>query len=157
MRKKLIITNIILILMLAFTNNFYCNTSIVEKKFFSNPDCINQVEAQEKLQNDLLLRVFSPYIAKAIENYYGEPRQFDLWNAKISNIKRLHKGSFNFKIMISVTTFKGAHNSPYGLETITLKIDDLGIHVIDFQHQKLTFIDTFQLSLSYFSFPLELK
>ncbi len=136
MRKKIIIINIFLIFMLVFNNNFCCTTHAIEKENFSNTDYINQVDSPEKLQKDLILSVFSPYIAKAIENYYGEPRQFDLWDAKILNIKRLNKGSFNFEIIISVTTFKGAHNPPYGLEITTIKIDDSGISVIDFKHQK---------------------
>ncbi|MCW6089668.1 DUF3888 domain-containing protein [Clostridium sporogenes] len=83
------------------------------------------------------MRVFSPYIAKSIENYYGEPRQFDLWDAKIINIKQLGSESFNFEIIISVTTFKGAHNPPYGLETVTIKLDDSGTHIINFNHQDI--------------------
>lgn len=68
---------------------------------------------------------------------YVEPRQFDLWDAKILNIKRLQKASFAFQIIISVTTFIGPHKSPYGLETTIVRVDDAGIHVVDFKHEKL--------------------
>jgi hypothetical protein len=121
----------------VFNNNFRCTAYAAHQINYSNTEYINQIDSPEKLQTDLLLSIFSPYVATAIENYYGEPRQFDLWNAKILNIKRLKKGSFNFEIIISVKTFKGAHNPPYGLETTTIRVDDLGIHVIDFNHQGL--------------------
>ncbi|AVP62701.1 DUF3888 domain-containing protein [Clostridium sporogenes] len=110
---------------------FYPNDSLI------NACNINKDQSYTKLENDLLIRVFSPYIAKSIENYYGEPRQFDLWDAKIINIKQLGSESFNFEIIISVTTFKGAHNPPYGLETVTIKLDDSGTHIINFNHQDI--------------------
>lgn len=133
MKGKNIIIFTITILTLAFINGFNC---IV---YANNNNATNLVnitsnEPQKKLQNDLLLRSFSPYIAKSIENYYGEPRQFALWDAKIINIKRLVSGPFNFEITISVTTFQGAHNPPYGLETVTIRLNDFGTHVVNFNH-----------------------
>ncbi|WP_080490461.1 DUF3888 domain-containing protein [Clostridium sporogenes] len=53
------------------------------------------------------------------------------------NIKRLEPGSFNFEIKISVTTFKGSHNPPYGLETVTIKLDDSGKHIVNFKHESM--------------------
>ncbi|MBV7273871.1 DUF3888 domain-containing protein [Clostridium sp. PL3] len=87
-----------------------------------------------------MLRFFSPYIKSAIESYYGEPRQFDLWDAKITSIKRLEFGSFNFETTISVTTFKGPPNPPYGLDMVTIRIDDTGIHVVNFKHKDVSYI-----------------
>lgn len=120
---------------MVFTNGFYSATYAKSNNTFFNAVYINENESQQKLENDLLLSIFSPYIAKAIENYYGEPRQFDLWDAKIISIKRLEPGSFYFEITISVTTFKGPHNPPYGLETTTIRLDATGIHVVDFKHK----------------------
>lgn len=137
MRKKFVIISSFLIILLVFSNNFCCNIYAAEKVNYLNNGYMNQIDSPEKLQTDLLIRIFSPYIGKAIENYYGEPRQFDLWNAKILKINRLQQGSFNFEIKISVKTFKGPHNPPYGLETTTIRIDDFGIRVIDFKHKKL--------------------
>lgn len=72
----------------------------------------------------------------AINNYYNESRQFDLFDAKVLNIERLRKGSFYFKITIQVVTFIGPHNPPYGIETITILQDTKGIRVIDFKHEE---------------------
>ncbi|KRU25951.1 hypothetical protein VT91_12150 [Clostridium sporogenes] len=133
MKKKLVIIMTIMFLTITFSTKSYC--TVYANNSVMNTSTITENESQKKLENDLILRVFSPYIAKAIENYYGEPRQFDLWDAKIINLKRLEPGSFNFEIKISVTTFKGPHNPPYGLETVTIKVDDSGTHVVNFNHK----------------------
>lgn len=136
MSKKFVIISAFLIILLIFSNNFCCKVYAAEKTNYLNNVYINQIDSPEKLQTDLLIRMFSPYISKAIENYYGEPRQFDLWSAKILSIKRLQQGSFNFEIKIAVRTFKGPHNPPYGLEITTIRVDTFGIRVIDFNHTK---------------------
>ncbi|KZL91840.1 DUF3888 domain-containing protein [Clostridium magnum] len=141
MRKKLVIIFTIILFTIAFTNRFCSTTYANDKNTFFNAVNINQDESQEKLENDLLLSVFTPYISKAIENYYGELRQFDLWDAKIISIKRLEPGTFNFETMISVATFKGPHNPPYGLEMVTIRFDDTGIHVVNFKHKDVSFYD----------------
>ncbi|MGE5626895.1 MAG: DUF3888 domain-containing protein [Solirubrobacterales bacterium] len=66
------------------------------------------------------MRTFLPYIIKSIKNYYGESRQFDLWDAKIIDIIRLTPESFNFEITTSVNTFSGPTNPPYGLKTVII-------------------------------------
>jgi len=135
MKKKLVIIITIIFLTIVLSNKSYYK--VYANSFMINVPTITENESQRKLENDLLLRILSPYIDKAIENYYGESRQFDLWNAKITNIKRLEPGSFNFEITVSVTTFKGPHNPPYGLETVTIKFDDFGTHIINFNHKSL--------------------
>lgn len=137
MRKRIAKIFTIILLAIIFTISFYSTSYANDNNSFLNVVNINQNESSQKLENDLLLRAFSPYISKSIENYYGEPRQFDLWDAKIINIKRLTPGSFNFEITISVNTFKGPHNPPYGLETVTIRLDDTGTHVVDFQHKDI--------------------
>ena len=79
------------------------------------------------------MRLLSPYIYKAIKNYYGEIRQYT--DAKIINIKRLEPGSFNFETTVSVLTFTGPHNPPYGLETITIRFGSECVDIIDFKHK----------------------
>lgn len=135
MKKKLVIIITIIFLTIVLSNKSYYK--VYANSFRINVPTITENESQRKLENGLLLRILLPYIDKAIENYYGEPRQFDLWDAKIMNIKRLEPESFNFEITVSVTTFKGPHNPPYGLETVTIKIYDSGTHIIKFNHKSL--------------------
>ncbi|MDS1002082.1 DUF3888 domain-containing protein [Clostridium sporogenes] len=135
MKKKLVIIITIIFLTIVLSNKSYYK--VYANSFRINVPTITENESQRKLENGLLLRILSPYIDKAIENYYGESRQFDLWDVKITNIKRIETGSFNFEITVSVTTFKGPHNPPYGLETVTIKFDDFGTHIINFNHKSL--------------------
>jgi len=78
----------------------------------------------------LLLNVFMPYISEAIQQYYGESRQYD--NGKILSVK---PKLFAHEIVVEVETFTGPHNPPYGIETITLLLDSGKIEVTGFQHR----------------------
>lgn len=92
-------------------------------------------ENQEQLAYDTLLTTLSPHITKAILNYYGEPKQYGLYDAKILNIKRLDEGSFVFDVIVQIKTFEHAHNPPYGLETITMHVDSSDVTVSKYEHK----------------------
>ncbi len=89
---------------------------------------------QEELYKNSILSLTYPYISKAIENYYGVPKQFGLYDAKILSIKSPTE-HFEFDITIQVRTFTGAHNPPYGIETITVRTSPIGTKVIYFNHK----------------------
>jgi hypothetical protein len=88
-----------------------------------------------KLIYDTLITSLDPSIQKEIINYYGYPKQYGLYDAKILSITREHEGSFDFNAEVQVTTFEHAHDPPYGKETMTFKIDPLGVKTISFQHE----------------------
>lgn len=91
--------------------------------------------SQGKMVQDFLLVMLYPYMAQAIEQYYGKPKQFELHTAKIIDIKRFtEKGQFYFEIKVQVRTFEGPHNPPYGFETITMVNDLSGITITNFEH-----------------------
>lgn len=75
----------------------------------------------ENLQ-DTLLTLLTPAIDQAVKDEYGEPKQFDLFNAKIESIGRPYSGGFHFIIKVTIQTFEGAHNPPYGKDTFTFDI-----------------------------------
>jgi hypothetical protein len=75
-----------------------------------------------KLIYDTLITTLDPSIQKEIINYYGYPKQYGLYDAKILSIIR-HEGQFGFITKVQVTTFEHAHDPPYGKETMTFKID----------------------------------
>lgn len=92
-------------------------------------------DSREKTIQDFLLAILSPYIDQAIEQYYGERKQYALYIAKIVDIRRFsEKGQFNFEIKVKVMTFEGPHNPPYGFETITIVNDSSKITVTKFEH-----------------------
>ncbi|MCH7321595.1 DUF3888 domain-containing protein [Solibacillus sp. MA9] len=88
-----------------------------------------------KLIYDTLITTLDPSIQKEIINYYGYPKQYGLYDAKILSITREHEGSFGFNAEVQVTTFEHAHDPPYGKETITFNISPFGIKTISFQHE----------------------
>lgn len=87
-----------------------------------------------KLIYDTLLTTLDPFIQKEIINYYGYPKQYGLYDAKILSINR-HEGQFGFITKVEVTTFEHAHDPPYGKETITFNIDPFGVKTISFKHE----------------------
>lgn len=128
MKKKIYVYVIIFATITIFATGAYISHS---------EDYLNDIsESTEELYKDFLLSRLSSYMIDAINNYYNESRQFDLFDAKVLNIERLRKGSFYFKITIQVVTFIGPHNPPYGIETITILQDTKGIRVIDFKHEE---------------------
>jgi hypothetical protein len=92
-------------------------------------------EPEYKRVHDTLLTTLNPYIGQAVIKYYGESKQYGLYDAKILNIERPHEGGFTFKVKVQVTTFEHAHSPPYGIETVTMEVDSSGIEVTDFQHR----------------------
>lgn len=82
------------------------------------------------LYKEYILSSLYPHIRRAIEEYYGESRQY--MNAEILDIK---KENGNYELKVRVTTFMGPHNPPYGLETMTIVNDGSGIYVKDFIHE----------------------
>lgn len=87
---------------------------------------------QQALYEDYILSTLFPYINEAIKQYYGEDRQF--MNAGILDIKK-EFGYYELKVRI--TTFVGAHNPPYGLDTMTIVKDRSEIYVKDYIHEEM--------------------
>ncbi|SES44932.1 Protein of unknown function [Psychrobacillus sp. OK032] len=95
----------------------------------------NETEIDYKLIYDALLTTLDPYITEEIINYYGYPKQYGLYDAKIISVIRETEGGFSFKVKVQVTTFEHAHNPPHGKETITFDISPFGVKVFEFKHE----------------------
>lgn len=80
--------------------------------------------------------LLNPYIRVAIDNYFGEPTQYALYDATIKEISQVNN-DFIYKVTISVPTFHGAHNPPYGIETMTFTIRSGGAVLNDYVHQNV--------------------
>ena len=67
------------------------------------------------------------------EEYYGERRQY--WRQEVIAVQKIPKSPY-YKVIIQVETFHGAHNPPYGLETMTFHIGPFGnVQLVNFDHQ----------------------
>lgn len=88
-----------------------------------------------------MLRFLFPSITEAVEEFYGQPKQF--MSPSIRDIKRLPSGQYHFEITVQVETFEGPYNPPYGLETITMTTDTTSsnyeIRTINYRHQDLVY------------------
>ncbi|PGZ08406.1 hypothetical protein COE30_12975 [Bacillus cereus] len=83
----------------------------------------------EVILEQAFLRAIGIEILQATKTYYGESILFD--SKRIIDIVR---DEFNdkYKITVQIVTFEGAHNPPYGFDTITLEIP--GFKVIKYEH-----------------------
>lgn len=87
------------------------------------------------VESDALLTTLSPAIGNAISGYYGQPRLYGLYDAKILKIERESEGGYSFNVTVQVKTFVGPHNPPFGIETITLAVSPGSTLVVKFQHE----------------------
>ena len=79
-----------------------------------------------------LLRLLSGPVRNAIEDYYGEPRQY--WNDEIISVQKV-PNSYYYEVVMQVETFNGPHNPPYGIETMTFYISYGEVILKRFEHQ----------------------
>ncbi len=87
--------------------------------------------------NSVIYLLLYDEIDKAIQNYYGKPTQFALYDSKITNISQINN-EFSYKVTIEVPTFNGPHNPPYGLEILTFIISPDIIILENYEHILLT-------------------
>lgn len=124
--KKLIITLAILLTLscLAPVQAIDNNSSV------ANPS--------EDVYRNLCLKLISPYVNKAIENYYNEyltylPRE-DTWDYRILHIETPHPGYYFYTVKLEVLPYVGPHLT-VGRDCITLKINLNGeVEVALFEH-----------------------
>ena len=60
--------------------------------------------------NELSITLLNPYIEKAIEDYYGYYRRYEIGDSQLEILDR--KGNV-FTVKVKVDTFEGAHNNYY--------------------------------------------
>lgn len=96
---------------------------------------INRIPVPKQFLKEALIERLVDPISNAIENYY-EPK---LWNRGFEKILRIEKDEKNsvFYVTVQVETFEGAHNPPYGEETIIFQIKSSQIKVVDYKHRDI--------------------
>lgn len=87
--------------------------------------------------NDTLLALLTPSIDDAVKARYGKPQQYDLFNAKIDKIDRPQKGGFHFIVTVTIQTFEGAHNPPYGHDTFTFDVTPEKVTLLSSKHHEV--------------------
>ncbi len=91
--------------------------------------------AAPDVMSGTVLSLMTPTVFAAIEDYYGEPRLYWPDSDRIVSVKRLPDTAI-YEIVIEVETFYGPHNPPYGIETMTFHVNQIGeTKLVAFRHQ----------------------
>lgn len=93
----------------------------------------SESEMSQDASEQVIIRLLYQPTTAAIKDYYGERKQ--QWRPKVLGVQKVPESTY-YEVTIRVETFCGAHNPPYGLETMTFFIDPLGqVHLVSFDHQ----------------------
>jgi hypothetical protein len=88
------------------------------------------------INDDAIISLLLDEINEAIQNYYKDPNK-SFWKAKIIDLKRIGDGIYEFEVSIELETFEGAHNPPYGKDTLVFTRKIEGIKLIKYLHKSL--------------------
>lgn len=137
MKNKILITCLILIFSIFLSTCSVYGLALSPDTKLGLPYEYNPQEGSiEELYKDIIVRLIEPYVTKEIEQYYGKPYLYDLWNMKFLQINRLNGyRSFTFTITVEVRPFIGAHNT-IGVDKMTIRIERENPTVENFKHIK---------------------
>ena len=93
---------------------------------------INVVNADNNYSDykELSIALLHPHIEKAIENYYGYNRRYEIGDSKLEISER--NGNV-FTVKVKVDTFEGAHNDYY-TEILTFTVTTLSVTLEEYLH-----------------------
>lgn len=91
----------------------------------------------QPLYKEALIDVLFPDIYDEVKKHYSRTEDFSYDNVRILNIEKKKDkiGLIGYEIIIQVDTFKGPHNPPHGLDTITFLTSPSGIKVANYKHE----------------------
>ncbi|MBU9722872.1 MULTISPECIES: DUF3888 domain-containing protein [Bacillaceae] len=108
-----------------------------------DPFSLENESHQNEILSDVFLTMLSPTFSSALQEYYKEPVQFDLYNTDIIELARFqHKGEnekskhYDFHVMIRLKPYSET-NEPLGISTLTLNIKPSEIIVVDLVHEDI--------------------
>jgi len=132
MKKTLLFLFAILMVFLCSSCNGYQKADIVETSpiFDVSIDAVSTPAQKPSATDSAIAVLLQPHIDKAIEDYFGERTQYALYDAKVDSVTQAGT-NFVFQIVITIPTFHGPHNPPYGLETMTFTVKPGGIVILE--------------------------
>ena len=90
-------------------------------------------ELPQDAMEQVILRLLHQPVKEAVNDYYNEPRQY--WEQEVLSVQKVPQSPY-YEVVIRVETFYGAHNPPYGLETMTFYVGPLdAVRLVNFDHQ----------------------
>ncbi|HDR7676924.1 MULTISPECIES: DUF3888 domain-containing protein [Bacillus cereus group] len=97
---------------------------------------INRIPVPKQFLKEVLINLLLEPISKEVENYYKEPKLWYRGFEKILEIKTDKTNSI-FYVTVQIQTFEGAHNPPYGEDTITFRIKGNDVKTIHYKHRDI--------------------
>ncbi|ENQ3077092.1 DUF3888 domain-containing protein [Bacillus sp. WLY-B-L8] len=99
---------------------------------------INRIPVPKELLKEVLIERLVENISDAVKDYYGEGRLWYRGSEKILSIEK-DKANFEFYVIVQVITFKGAHNPPYGEETMRFRVKGGGeVQLMNYKHHDIS-------------------
>lgn len=134
--KKILFVPIIFFILLIGVFNFSAKNqpNIFDTHCLAKPAFSYHTENSNS--DSLISLLLYDDIDKAIQDYFGKPTQFALYDAKITKISQIDN-EFSYKVTIEVPSFNGPHNPPYGLEILTFTISPGECKLESYTHKSL--------------------
>jgi len=136
--KKIAFITCVIAIFIAISIGFYIDKRVSTEGLGTSSSYYKAAEGSvEELYQDISISFLTPYINKAVEDYYGHAYATDPWSIKVSDIKRPNGyRTFVFVIKLEISPYTGPHNS-VGLDRITIQIKSGGnVKVESFEHIK---------------------
>ncbi|MGF9769351.1 DUF3888 domain-containing protein [Bacillus albus] len=102
-----------------------------------NKKRINRIPVPKKFLKEVVMNLLIEPISKEVEKYYKEPKLWDRGSEKIVEITK-DEANYIFYVTVQIQTFEGAHNPPYGEDTITFRIKEDEIKSIHYKHRNIS-------------------
>lgn len=91
------------------------------------------LQERSNAEEQVILRLLHQSTTAAVKDYYGEHRQY--WRQEVLSVQKVTESPY-YEVAIQVETFHGAHNPPYGLETMTFYVGPFdNVQLVNFDHQ----------------------
>ncbi|PFZ31555.1 hypothetical protein COL66_11905 [Bacillus wiedmannii] len=107
---------------------------------------INRIPVPKKFLKEVVMNLLIEPISKEVEKYYKEPKLWDRGSEKIVEITKDEANDILY-VTVQIQTFEGAHNPPYGEDTITFRIKGNEIKPIQYKHRNIPEEDLKKLKL----------
>ncbi|PEJ49908.1 DUF3888 domain-containing protein [Bacillus wiedmannii] len=107
---------------------------------------INRIPVPKKFLKEVVINLLLEPISKEVEKYYKEPKLWFRGSEKIVEITK-DEANYIFYVTVQIQTFEGAHNPPYGEDTITFRIKGNEIKPIQYKHRNIPEEDLKKLKL----------
>lgn len=105
--------------------------------FMVNITVADNIQYKNTNIDELSITLLHPYIDKAITEFYGNSRRYEIGDSDIEILER--KGNI-FTVKVSVDTFEGAHNN-YFTEIMTFTVTPISITLENFLHYDFFSVD----------------